>query len=291
MNEETIRNLEALGFTNYESRVFCALFEGHAMTGSEIAKAAKIPRSSSYDILKSFTQKGICNEIQTSSVVLYELIDPTVVEDKLDHEIRNSAKVRLEKLKDSFDKLKPLFKSKEKEKEIVDVELIKGFNKHRKIKILNLLDEAKYEMLIMNRFGAYQNKDSDEASISFYKRGGVIRSIYEASLDFKIQTEGVWKSVNTEGLIEICENFIKMGEQIKLTNKVYQTIFIFDRKTVFISLVNPLIPIYNRSDMIVKNENYANAMADYFNICWEQADTVEQFKNKLSRGNALGKTN
>ncbi len=53
--KEIIQNLEALGFTNYESRVFCVLFEGNLLTASEIAKKAEIARSSAYDILKSFS--------------------------------------------------------------------------------------------------------------------------------------------------------------------------------------------------------------------------------------------
>jgi sugar-specific transcriptional regulator TrmB len=69
MNEEIIKNLEALGYTNYESRVFVALFTGNYMTTTEIAKSADIPRSSAYEILKDFTKQGICNEIETSSVV------------------------------------------------------------------------------------------------------------------------------------------------------------------------------------------------------------------------------
>jgi sugar-specific transcriptional regulator TrmB len=281
MNEETIKGLEALGFTNYESRVFCALFEGHTMTGSDVAKAAKIPRSSSYDILKLFTQKGYCNEIQTSSVVLYELIDPKVVEDKFEKEIHDTYKNRLGKLKDSFEKLQPLFKSKVKGGEKIDVELIKGFNKHRHIKFLKLLNEANKEMLLMTRLEAYDTKESNDAAIAFYKRGGKVRSIYEVSDNFKIKVDGKWRNTTPDDLIDICENFIKQGEQIKLANHIFQNIAIFDRKIVFISLMDPDVPVYNRSDIIVNNDNYAQAMVEYFDSCWEKAESVEQFKNKL----------
>ena len=284
MNEEIIHSLEALGFTNYESKVFCVLFEGHSMTGSEIAKAAKIPRSSSYDILKSFTEKGICNEIQTSSVALYQLIDPKIVEDKIGKEIRDSFNTKINKLKDSFEKLQPIFKAKQKEGELVDVELIKGFNKHRQLKFINLLKETKKEMLLMIRLESNISSKIDEASMDLYKRGGEIRSIYEASYNFRIKIEDKWRNVTPEGLIEICEDFMKQGEKIKLADKILQNMAIFDRKIVFVSLVDPDIPVYNRSDVIIKNENYANAMGEYFNNCWEKAETVEQFKNKLAPG-------
>lgn len=282
MNEETIKGLEALGFTNYESRVFCALFEGHTMTGSDVAKAAKIPRSSAYDILKSFTQKGFCNEIQTSSVVLYEIIDPKVVEDKFEKEIKDSYHSRLDHLKGSFEKLQPLFKTKVKKEEIVDVELIKGFNKHRYLQFLNLLKAAQKEVLLMIRLEGHVSPELDEASLEFYKRGGETRSIYEMSYNFKIQDkDDKWISGGEEDLINIFESFMKQGEQIRLAKHVFQNMVIFDRKIVYISLVDPNIPAYNRSDVIVKNDNYANAMVEYFDSCWDQAESVEQFKNKL----------
>ena len=88
--KDLVKQLEAIGFTNYESKVFMTLMQGHNMTAAEIAKDAKIPRTSVYDILKSFTQKGICNEIETPSKLRYEMIDPEVVEDKLKNGFKKS---------------------------------------------------------------------------------------------------------------------------------------------------------------------------------------------------------
>src|SRR5437762_6513785 len=129
--EDLIKSLETLGFTGYESKVFCILFEGTSMTATEVSKEAKIPRASAYNILKSFTQKGICNEIQTSTVALYEIIDPHIVRDKIEKEIRDSFNNKLNKLTFSFDKLQPVYKSKIPTGVKTDVELIKGFNRHR----------------------------------------------------------------------------------------------------------------------------------------------------------------
>ena len=134
----------------------------------------------------------------------------------------------------------------------------------------------------MKRFEGRIFKEQDDATLSFYKRGGIVRSLYEASFDFKIKIEDTWKNVNTLELIDICEDFIKQGEQIKLAKKIDQTIYIFDRQIVYIPIINPNVPIYNRSDVIIKNENYANAMVEYFNSCWDKAETVEQFKNNQS---------
>ncbi|MGE5805957.1 MAG: TrmB family transcriptional regulator [Ignavibacteria bacterium] len=286
MNEEIIKNLEALGYTNYESRIFVALFTGNYMTTTEIAKSADIPRSSAYEILKDFTKQGICNEIETSSVVRYQLIDPKVVEDKIELEIHEAYKSKISKLKYFFDKLDPLFKQSEPPAEKIDVELIKGFNKHRNMKFLNLLQNAKKEVLLMIKLEMNVSPELDEAALNLYKSGGVIKSIYEASYDFKVKSKGEWKKVTPEGLLEVCRSFEEQGEKVKISEKIFQNMVIFDRKTVFVSLVDPTIAKYNRSDIIVNNENYANSMAEYFESCWNKSLTTEEFSKRVGTKNS-----
>lgn len=278
---DTIKNLEGLGFTNYESRVFCALFKGHSLTATEIAKSAGIARSSAYDILKSFTEKGICNEILTSSVARYEIVDPKVVEDKIQKEIHDTYKNKINKLKDSFDKLTPIFKSKSMEGQKVDVELIKGFNKHRQAKFMELWKSSSIELLLMTKLEGYVGKSVDEHTDNFLKNGGKVRTIYEAKSDFKINVDGQWKEINKDELADFCNSLAATGEEVKLSEKINQNMAIFDRKVVFISLVDPTISKYNRSDIILKNEAYAQSMADYFDTCWKNSLMPGEFKNKI----------
>jgi sugar-specific transcriptional regulator TrmB len=279
--DEILKNLEVLGFTQYESKVFCVLFEGNLCTATEIANKAGIPRSSSYDILKIFTQKGICNEIQTSSVAKYEMIDPRVVQDKIAKEINDNHSKKVSKLKDSFDTLAPLYKSKQNVDEKVDVELIKGFNKHRFAKFAQLFESTKEEFLLMNRLEAKVDSDLDASSQKFIDNGGVIKTIYEASFDFKIREDGEWKIITPEKLPDFIQKLSSGADDVRLAEKVHQNMAIFDRKVVYISLVDPTIPRHNRSDIIIKNQNYAESMAEYFNTCWNNAYTTEEFKNKV----------
>ncbi|CAN5511816.1 hypothetical protein BH10BAC5_BH10BAC5_16500 [soil metagenome] len=281
--EEILKNLESLGFTNYESKVFCVLFEGRTMTASEIAKDAKIPRTSTYDILKSFTKKGICNEISTSGPALYEIIDPQIVEDKIKKEIHDTYNSNISRLKDSFDKLKPVFKSKENPAAIREVELIKGFNQHRDLKFMELWKEASREMLLMNKLEGQIDSSVDEFSMNFMKQGGVIKTLYEVSYNFKISIEGVLHNVTENNFFEIAGGLQDDSGAVKLTDKVFQNMAIFDRKSVYVSLVNPALTKNNRSDVIIRNENYANAMADYFDECWKKSHTIEEYKKFKSR--------
>ncbi len=282
--KEIVQNLEALGFTNYESRVFCVLFEGNLLTASEIAKKAEIARSSAYDILKSFTEKGICNEIQTSSVAKYEIIDPKVVQDKIEKEIHDTYISKSTKLKDSFDKLTPIFKAKELEGEKVDVELIKGFNKHRSAKFMQLWENSTKELLLMNKLEVMADTAIDEFTANFLKNGGVIKTIYEVSENFRINENGKWIVAGPEKLIEMLDEVKGEGGEVKLAKKIYQNMAIFDRKIVYISLVDPTVSRYNRSDIIVKNQNFAESMAEFFEQSWGKADTPVDFRDKFLTG-------
>ena len=281
--EDIVKNLESLGFTNYESKVFCVLFEGRTMTASEIAKDAKIPRTSAYDILRSFTLKGLCNEISTSGAALYEIIDPKIVEDKIQRELHDTFNTRVTKLKDSFEKLKPIFKAKENPASIREVELIKGFNKHRDVKFMELWNEANSEMLLMNKLEGQIDSSVDEFTTNFMKQGGVIKTVYEVSFNFKISVEGVLRNVTEENFFEIAGELQDDAGSVRFTDKVFQNMAIFDRKSVYVSLVNPALSKYNRSDVIIRNENYAKAMADYFDECWKKSHTLHEYKKFKSQ--------
>ncbi len=280
--DEIIKELEIIGFTTFEAKVLCVLFEGHVMTPTEVAKEAKISRAYAYDVLKSFSQRGLCNEIQTSTIVKYELIQPKVVQDKIEKDIFDTYTTRTGKLSSAFEKLMPRYRSKENEQGFTDVELIKGFNKHRYEKFVELMKETKKEMLLVNKLGGYIQSEVDETSKNLVERGCVLRSIYEVSKKFKIKVNDEWVPAGEGDLLRIFSDFEKQGEQVRLASEVFQNMVIFDRKIVFVSLADPKIPKNNRSDIIIKDEYYANSMAQYFDYFWQQSKTIEQFKSELS---------
>lgn len=282
--EDIIKKLEILGFTIYESKVFTVLMSGHNMTAAEIAEKANIPRTSVYDILKSFAEKGFCNEIQTSTKLRYEMIDPDVIEGKIESDLNIDFRKKVLELKSSFGTLKSLYKANEPDENKVDVELIKGFNKFRALKFMELLKNSEKEMLLMNRIEGHISTELDEEVMKFFKRGGKIRSIYEASTNFKMEKDNKWVSVTSKDeLINLCLSFEKQGEKIRLAKKVPQNMAIFDEQIVFLSLTDLTIPKNNRTDVIIRNKNFAEYMIELFEKYWEKSSTVEQFKNLKSK--------
>ena len=110
---EFISKLKSLGFTEYESKIFLALLQGHFMSATEIAESAKIRRTDVYNVLKSFVEKGYCNEIETNTTMKYEMIDPDVILDKIELKIQKEKNKQIASFKDTFKNLKPLYLSKE----------------------------------------------------------------------------------------------------------------------------------------------------------------------------------
>lgn len=252
------------------------------MSAAEVAKEAKIPRPSVYEILRSFAKKGYCNEIQTPTKQIYEIIDSQVIEDKLEINVNLEYKSKIADLKECFRSIKPTYRSKQSPEYKTDVELIKGFNLHRDIKFLELVKNSEKGILIMNRFKGNVSVELDEESEKLFKRGGYIKSIYENSTNFKLKINNKWQNVSKADLIKLCEKFAKQGEQIKFLEEIPQIMAVFDEKIVYISLFDENIPVQDTSDVIIKNKRFATFITNLFNLYWDKADTLEILKQQIN---------
>jgi sugar-specific transcriptional regulator TrmB len=278
--ENLIHKLKKLGFKEYESKVFLAILKNTSLSASEIADKAKIRRTAVYEILKSIAEKGYCNAIETNSILKYEIINPNIIFDKIQEEIKHKKENELTNLKDTFSDLYPLYQSDtEKDETNINIELIRGFNKHRTAKFIELLKQAKNEILFMVRFEMFVSKELDADAKKFIDNEGVIKSIYEASLNFRIIDRNENISIATmEGFIDLCEYYEKNGEQLRISQLELPNITIFDREIVFINIDNKDIPRHNRADIIIRNPDFAKRMMDLFNYYWSQGYTTKDFK-------------
>jgi sugar-specific transcriptional regulator TrmB len=277
-----LEKLEKLGFGNYEAKVFFALYKGSIMSAADIAKEAKVPRTSVYEILRNFTKEGYCSEIATPTKQLFEIIDSGVIEDKLSIQYSTEYKNKLTTLRDCFNEIKPLYKTKQPDEYKTDVELIRGYNLHRELKFLDLVKRSNKGILIMNRFAGNITPELDTESQKLFKRGGYIKSLYEKSTDFKLKINDKWQNVSKADLIRICENFINQGEDIRFVSEIPQILAVFDQNVVYISLFDEKIPAKDSTDVIIKNKRFASFITSLFNIYWDRADTLEALKKELN---------
>jgi len=252
------------------------------MSASEIAGDAKIRRTDVYNILKSFVEKGYSNEIETNSVLKYELIDPDIILDKLERKINTQRQKELDTLKETFNELKPLHRTKESESvKRVNIELIRGYNQHRETKFLELLKKAKKEIIFMVKLEHAAADELDENAQKFMKGGGVIKSLYQISDNFRIKKDNKWSKGSVSDLIKSCEFFEKSGEILKLSHLPVPNMTIFDREIVFLNITDKTLPKHNEADVIIKNKEFAENMIIVFESLWEKAQELQTFKNNL----------
>jgi sugar-specific transcriptional regulator TrmB len=279
-NINLIEKLRSLGFKEYEARVFLVMLKGNPMSASEIAKEAKIIRNSIYDILKFFVEKGYCNEIETNTILNYQIINPKFILDKIERNYHNSFKTNISNLKDTFTELQSIYQAKpeiKNDKEI-NIELIRGFNANRVSKYLDIFKSSQYEILGMYTFNGVVSETLDETARKFIKDGGVIRSVYQANLSFKTIVNGKAVPASHDDLIRVCESFEKYGEQVRLSQTKIPNITIFDKQKIYININDKSLPAHKRADLIIDNPDFAIHMVDLFNFYWNSGLTVEEYK-------------
>jgi sugar-specific transcriptional regulator TrmB len=279
-----IEKLKSLGFKEYESKVFVVLLKGIPMSASEIAKDAKIIRNSIYDILKSFVQKGYCNEIETDTILNYQIIDPAIIMDKIQREYNDNYENKVSNLKDTFEELQSVYKSKTEKSEKADIgiQLIRGFNMHRVAKYMELLKGTEKELLGMYRLKGLVSEELNEDASRILKNGGKVKSIYQASLDFKVLKDGKPATASSDELIEVCEMFQRNGEDVRISELKIPNITLFDNESVFINMTGEKsVPKHKQADIIIKNPDFASHMRDLFMYYWNNGFTVPEYKKKL----------
>ncbi len=281
--DDLIISMKSIGFTEYESKVFLAAMQGKLMSASEIAEAARIRRTDVYKVLNKFVETGICNAIETNSITKYEVIEPEIVFDKFEKKLILESQKKSRLLKETLEKVKPLYRSKAEKNQnnVVNVELIRGFNQHREVKFIELLKNARKEILFMVQPEYFTSEEVDEISLGFFKKGGIIKSIYQAGEEFKYKTNEGWVNGSLKDLIRIVENFERLGEKARITDDRVPNITIFDREIVFININDKTVPRHNEADIIIRTGDFANSMKAVFDAFWEKSKSVKEYKKSL----------
>lgn len=275
INESLIEQLKQIGFSEYKAKVLLTLASGKIMSASEIVNEAKIIRGSIYDILKSFVKLGYCNEIETDKILQYQIIDPDIILDKIIKDKTKEHNNNLNKLKNTFTNIKEKYSAESsKNKKPVNIELIRGFNKHRVAKYKEFLLTAKKEICGMYTFKGLVSDEADEFSKKFIKRGGIIRSIYRTGMDFKISLNGIIQDADEENLSEVLRKYKSIGEDLRVCDFDIPNMTIIDGTSVFINTDSIEIPDQSNADIIMRNLSFAKYMKDLFEGYWKKSNKI-----------------
>lgn len=272
-------NLLKLGFTEKEAKVFLVLLRGDLMAASDVAKEANIRRTDVYDILNHFRNEGYINEIDTNRITMFQMIDPRIIGDKVQSDTVRKASLQAQNAKTVFDNLFPLYKSKiSSDQDFVNIELVRGHNKHRSIKFAECTKESRSEILLMMKL-KNQGMISDEADKmigNFTKKGGSFKAIYERPEFLKVLRNNKIETLHFNDALKIFKKFEENGEQIRITDAEITTFAIFDRYTVYLNIFEPALPSNKRSDIFIKNKELAQYLASTFEFYWGNSKKISE---------------
>jgi len=281
--ELVISKLESLNFKEYEAKILLELIKAGILSASELAEKTKVKRSTVYDALKKFTSKGYCNEVQTNSITQFQIIPPSNIGEKIEKELVTAHKKSIAAITEITTELNKVYKANESEESrLINVELIRGHNKNRWLKFIELFKQAKKEVMFMVRLEHAISDDLDENAKKFLNNGGVIKSIYEIGSEYRIQKDGASTKGTLDEVINAIEKFESYGEQARVSNLQLSNITIIDREIVYMNILDKEIPRHNNSDIIIKNKDSARNFIDLFNYYWENSYTISDYK-KLNK--------
>lgn len=76
-----LEDLQEIGLTEYEAKVYVALLSKHPATGYQLSKESGVPRSMVYEVLKRLHGRGIALETVESRATLYRPLPPNLLLD------------------------------------------------------------------------------------------------------------------------------------------------------------------------------------------------------------------
>jgi sugar-specific transcriptional regulator TrmB len=85
---DVIEQLTALGFTEYEAKVYLALLHEHPATGYQVGKLAGVPRSMVYEALGRLEARGAVLKSFDEKATLYRPVSPDMLLDRYEQGLR-----------------------------------------------------------------------------------------------------------------------------------------------------------------------------------------------------------
>lgn len=108
MGMDNLKHLMAIGFTEYEARVYTALLRESPATGYQISKSSGVPRSMVYEALGRLEGRGAVLKTESRRATLYRPVPPDTL---LDRYVRDQSE-RVQHLREG---LGTLFQAREEE--------------------------------------------------------------------------------------------------------------------------------------------------------------------------------
>ncbi len=267
--KDLIDQFQMLDIPRRESEVYLALLQKREFTAPEIAKITTVSRTKAYEVLQNLVKKGLCNESYRNGTKVFKAINPKIVLDNLSSEYDKKRKT-LEELNKSLEEIYRNTKTFNDPLEYIEVLTEIGQIKER---WLMIQENAKTEELVFNK-GPYSipPEDNIEYENELLVRNVVCKGLYEYDNSMDESSK-----VN---FISMMEHYSRMGEEVRVINKLPMKLAIIDQRVTMLALNDPVSLTPSITTMIITHPSFAIAQKEVFNSYWQKAESLENFIKK-----------
>jgi sugar-specific transcriptional regulator TrmB len=274
MDEITLNDLiRKLGFSEYETKCYLALFERDKLTVSEAATLAGIPRTNAYEIMEKLLIRGLAISYP-GKVKQYAAADPSAFQTKMMESVQSTVKT----IEMATAKLKELYvQSRGENIPINYIEIIKDHYQAHK-RFVQLSEASKDEILVLAKRSqtahfreASGPPESDTRRKSVFEKGVRVRCIYD-----------LWPDENdNKMLLKSIESFAKAGEEARVVDNLPMRLAIFDSRIVMFVLLETIsaeLAISNPTVQIIEHPAMAESLKMLFESIWQKAEPFEDYR-------------
>jgi len=297
MNQKLIiKALNNLELNTYEAKSYLSLLEKNNLSAVEVAKLSGVPRGRVYEALENLVLKGLCQSV-SGDVKRYKAADPNVlrgklesqaeaIEDKIDQVI-NQKKLELEELKTSSEEaiksLTPLYeKNRNNDSPLDYIEIIKDpYQIHRKY--IELYSKAQKEVLAFVKPPfAYASKEQflEQTKVQFEAENRHVVSRAIIQMPPEDQAAEYFNFAKSKGKFESKD---KKYNQVRIVDELPVKLFVFDDKTCFFTLEDPIKGITSMTMLVAEHEAMAKSFKLLFESFWANARDYYIINNKKYR--------
>ncbi|MHA6758976.1 TrmB family transcriptional regulator [Streptacidiphilus sp. PAMC 29251] len=266
-------DLEELGLTNYEARVYLALIRRDIFTAAEVAREAQVPRQRVYDVLEGLTRRQLA-VLHPGKVAGYSAVAPEIAVDRLMEQQRRSLG-RLERLSDELaQELLPTWDSGRTHTDPLDYVEVLRDAADISDRFDRIQSEAERELLSFSRppwVTPSENLAGLEASARLHAAGRAVRSLYSRDV------------LDDPVMLEVVRRFGEAGEEIRIADSLPLKLIVADGSTVLCDMPDPVARAGATTSLVIRHPSLAQTLRMAFQSIWEQSPTLEEAL-KLQQG-------
>jgi len=259
--------LEELGLTNYEARVYLALIRRDVFTAAEVAREARVPRQRVYDVLDGLTRRRLAVQ-HPGKVAGYSAVAPEIAMDRLVDQQRRSV-ARLEQLSGNLSReLLPTWLSGRTHTDPLDYVEVLRDPEAINDRFARLQSEAEREILSFTKPPYIGDPDENEAGVAAATRvhaaGGRVRSLYTR------------EALDDPGMIAHIRRFEEAGEEARIAAELPLKLVIVDGSLVLCDMPDPVAGTGATTSLVIRHPSLAATLGLAFAAVWDSALPVDE---------------